>query len=161
MKESYGEGLANHTSLESCGVCSNALAEALTEGSTGGLLSSEITTSRVPTSWFGREGNMFYCAMQAVEQPGGVLEPGMCGHSLRGNREIRKFSLDIIIEERPGKVENRTTGMKGSRKSDSLIVSKKPLNKICDNKHMAEEVEKSELAKGNLSSKTGAGHRAG
>jgi hypothetical protein len=44
MKESYGEGLANHTSLESCGNCSNAVAEALTEGSTGGLLSSEITT---------------------------------------------------------------------------------------------------------------------
>ncbi len=66
----------------------------------------------------------------------------------------------IIIEERPGKVENRTTGMKGLRKSDSLIVSKKPLNKICDNKHMAEEVEKSELAKGNLLSKTRAGHRA-
>jgi hypothetical protein len=31
MKESYGEGLANHTSLESCGNCSNAMAEALTE----------------------------------------------------------------------------------------------------------------------------------
>ena len=51
--------------------------------------------------------------------------------------------------------------MNGLRKSDSLIVSKKPLNKICDNKRMAEEVEKSELAKGNLSSKTGTGHRAG
>ena len=46
MKESYGEGLANYTSLESCGNCSNAVAEALTEGSIGGLLSSEITNSR-------------------------------------------------------------------------------------------------------------------
>jgi len=155
------EGSANHTSLESCGNCSNAMAEALTEGSTGGLLSSEITTSRVLTSWSGREGNMSFSVMQVGDQPGGVLEPGMCGHSLRGNREIRKFSLDLIPKERSGKVENRTTGMKGLRKSDSLIVSKKPLNKICDNKHMAEEVEKSELAKGNLSSKTRAGHRAG
>jgi len=51
MKESYGEGLANHTSLESCGDCSNALAEALTEGSTGGLFSSEITNFRVPASY--------------------------------------------------------------------------------------------------------------
>ena len=51
MKESYGEGIANHTSLKSCGNCSNAVAEALTEGSTGGLLSSEITNSRVPTTW--------------------------------------------------------------------------------------------------------------
>ena len=57
MKESYGEGLANHTSLESCGNCSNAMAEALTEGSAGGLLSSEITSSRVPTTWSGGEGN--------------------------------------------------------------------------------------------------------
>jgi hypothetical protein len=35
MKESYGEGLANHTSLESCGNCSNAMAEALAEGRNG------------------------------------------------------------------------------------------------------------------------------
>ena len=51
--------------------------------------------------------------------------------------------------------------MNGLRKSDSLIVSKKPLNKIRDNKRMAEEVEKCGLAKGNLSRKTGSGHRAG
>ena len=94
MKESYGEGLANHTSLESCGNCSNAVAEALTEGSTGGLLSSEITTSRVPTTWSGWEGNMCHSVMQVVRQPGGVLEPGMCGHLLHGNREIREFFLE-------------------------------------------------------------------
>jgi len=39
--------------------------------------------------------------------------------------------------------------MNECRESDSLIVSEKPLNKICDNKHMAEEVEKRRLAKGN------------
>jgi hypothetical protein len=92
MKESYGEGLANHTSLESCGNCSNAVAEALTEGSTGGLLSSEITNFRVPTTWSGWEGNTSCSAMQAIERPGGVKELGMCGHSLHGNREIREFS---------------------------------------------------------------------
>ena len=57
MKESYGEGLANHISLESCGDCSDAMAEALTEGSTGGLLSSENTNFRVPTTWSEWEGN--------------------------------------------------------------------------------------------------------
>ena len=35
------------------------------------------------------------------------------------------------------------------RESDSLIVSEKPLNKIGDNKPMAEEVEKRRLAKRN------------
>ena len=87
------EGLANYTSLESCGNCSNVVAEALTEGSTGGLLSSEITSSRVPTTWSDGEGNTYYSViMRAVERPGGVLEPGMCGHLLRGNREIHRFS---------------------------------------------------------------------
>jgi RNA-directed DNA polymerase len=41
--------------------------------------------------------------------------------------------------------------MNGHRESDSLIVSKKPPNKICDNKRMAEEVEKRRLAERNPS----------
>ncbi len=45
MKESYGEGLANHTSLESCGSHSNASAEALTEGSTG--VDSQVSVQQV------------------------------------------------------------------------------------------------------------------
>ena len=98
MKESYGEGFANHTSLESCGNCSNVMAEALTEGSAGGLLSSEITSSWVPTSWSGREGNTSCSVMRAAERPGGVLEPGMCGHLLHGNREIREFSSNRQVK---------------------------------------------------------------
>ena len=39
--------------------------------------------------------------------------------------------------------------MNGCRKSDSPIVSEKPLNKTGDNKPVAEEVEKRGLAKGN------------
>ena len=87
------EDLANHIRDESCGNCSNAVAEALTEGSAGSLLSSEITSFRVPTTWSGGEGNTG-CGviMRVTEWPGGVLEPGMCGHLLRGNREIREFS---------------------------------------------------------------------
>ncbi len=43
MKVPYAEDLANHSSPESCGGCGNVSAEALTGGSVGGLLSSEIT----------------------------------------------------------------------------------------------------------------------
>ena len=57
MKESYGEGLANHTGLESCGGDSNVMAEALTEEHTGGLSSSEISSFRVPTMFTEWEGN--------------------------------------------------------------------------------------------------------
>ncbi len=39
--------------------------------------------------------------------------------------------------------------MNGYRESDSPIVSKKPSNKIGDNKPVAEKVEKRGLAKGN------------
>ena len=39
--------------------------------------------------------------------------------------------------------------MNGYRESDSLVVSKKPLNKIGDNKPVAEKAEKRRLAKGN------------
>ncbi len=76
MKEFYGEVLANYTSLESCGNCSNAVAEALTEGSTGGLLSSEITNFRVPTTWSEWEGKTSCSAMRVVERPDGVEELG-------------------------------------------------------------------------------------
>jgi hypothetical protein len=42
MGESYGEGLANHTGPESCGVRSNSGAEALTRVCAGWVLSPEI-----------------------------------------------------------------------------------------------------------------------
>jgi len=51
LKESYGEDLADHTSLASCGNCRNVIAETLTERSIGGLLSSEIISYRVPITW--------------------------------------------------------------------------------------------------------------
>ena len=46
MKEPYGEGLANHTSLESCGNCSNVMAEALTEGRRE-FLSDQINSLKI------------------------------------------------------------------------------------------------------------------
>jgi len=82
--------------------------------------------------------------MRAAERPGGVLEPGMCGHLLRGNREIREFSLE---RERPVKEKFRTTGMNGSRKSDNNIVPEKPANN--EVKTFAEQVEGRALTKGN------------
>ena len=100
------EDLANHISLELCGNCSNAVAEALTEGSAGGLLSSEITSFRVPTTWSGGEGNTG-CGviMRVTEWPGGVLEPGMCGHLLHGEIGVRprflKWGTDHEMGDRP------------------------------------------------------------
>ncbi len=53
MEESYGEGLASHTGPESCLDDPRGRGEALTGESTGGLLSSEITSFRRPSKWNG------------------------------------------------------------------------------------------------------------
>jgi hypothetical protein len=58
MKESYGEGVANHTGPESCGFGSNVMAEALTGERAGRVLSREnLLKSRALTFWDKTEGN--------------------------------------------------------------------------------------------------------
>jgi hypothetical protein len=44
-----------------------------------------------PMGW--REGNTHEDGMQVITRSGGVRELGMCGHSLRGNRETSERSL--------------------------------------------------------------------
>ena len=53
MKESYQKGVANHLSPESCLDDPRGRGEALIGESTGGLLSSEITSFRRPSKWNG------------------------------------------------------------------------------------------------------------
>ncbi len=57
MKESYSKGVASHAGSESCLDDPRGRGEALTGGSAGGLLSSEITLIREPNQWPGSEGN--------------------------------------------------------------------------------------------------------
>ncbi len=137
-------------SLVSCGNYSNVVAEALTEGSTGGLLSSEITSSRVPTTWFDGEGNTYYSVNASIRTTRRSLRTWHVWTSfLRGNRETLHLALDVqkvrMVNPKWG-----TTMEYKCRESDSFIVSEKPANKIRDNKRMAEEVEKRRLAEGNL-----------
>jgi hypothetical protein len=59
----------------------------LTGESTGEILNSENTNYRAPSLLSDSEGETD-CHDIASDRPaGGVLELGMCGHSLRGNRE--------------------------------------------------------------------------
>jgi len=70
MKESYQKGLATHLSRER----KHHIPEA------------------EPVGW--REGNTGSNVMRVVACSGGVKEPGMCGHSLHGNRETSGRSLN-------------------------------------------------------------------
>ena len=57
MKEPCGEGVANHTDLESCVVSREAGREALTGAHADGALSREMTGNQEPTLSIHGEGN--------------------------------------------------------------------------------------------------------
>ena len=93
MKESYQKGIANHLSPESCLDDLRGRGEALTGESTGGLLSSEITSYRDAALVGWCEGKTGHRDMRGMFCSGGVREPGICGHSPRENRDTSGRSL--------------------------------------------------------------------
>ena len=100
MKASYGEGLANHTSLEPCDNCSNVMAEALTEGSAGGLLGSgNHQLSGADHRARGWRQHVPQRKMRVTERPGGGSEPGMSGSWKSDNN---------IVPEKPANNEVKT-----------------------------------------------------
>jgi hypothetical protein len=71
MKESYGEGVATHTGLESCAGARKGMGEALTEACAGRVLSCEsFGQFGVPTQSIRVEGNSeICCGPRAVGDP--------------------------------------------------------------------------------------------
>ena len=133
MKESYGEGVANRTGSESCLDLPRGGGEALTGGNTGGLLNSENTTNRKPSQLSEGEGDAD-CRdkMRVAGRSGGVREPGMCGHSVRENRDASGRSLpgfETAMTEAMGKVNNRIPMAGSPEESDGNIVPEKSANK--------------------------------
>ena len=133
MKESYREGDAHHSGPESCLDDLRGRGEALTGESTGGLLSCEITSSRMPTRWVAGEGNTSGNDRTRVAPGfGGVIEPGMCGRSLHENRETSVGSncprLDGKLDD-VGKVNSQTPIEHATEESDGAIVPQTPANK--------------------------------
>ena len=106
MKESYGEGIANHTGSESCGHGRKARREALT-GETG-RISREIPQTprrrRLDTRRKDTSGNS---VARAVPESCAVFDPGTRGHILRGSWEI------------PGSSEHTDSGRIGRSKDTS------------------------------------------
>lgn len=93
MKESYNKGLADHIDPESCVDIPRGCSEALTGGNTGGLLSSENTVFQRSSQWLMHEDNTADNVMRVICRSGGIVEPGMCGHSLDGNRDTSNGEL--------------------------------------------------------------------
>ena len=93
MQVSYSEGVANHTGPESCVDIREDAGEALTGERIGQPSSREslifpgVDVVRIT------EGNMGSAIARAPSQSGVVEDPGMCGSSLHGNREVSGLDL--------------------------------------------------------------------
>ena len=126
MKEPYREGLATHPDPESCASHGNVAGEALTRAHAGQPLSSEITSSGVPTLYCDGEGHTVGNASRELAADAAESETlSMRGNSVHGNRETPEPSPPNGDGERSEKVHGRTSDVYGSGESDGPIVPKK------------------------------------
>jgi hypothetical protein len=84
----YDEGVATRIGPEPCVVVRKGRGEASVGDRIGQPLSRESISSRGADAVRRAEGNMAGRAIASVRPLGAVRDPGMCGRSLRGNREI-------------------------------------------------------------------------
>ena len=88
VKVRCAEEIATHSGPESCAVTREGFSEALTGVRTGQVLSRErmmIPGADIITDMESKTDGR---VMRAPGRPGVVVDPGMRGHSLHGNREI-------------------------------------------------------------------------
>ena len=145
MRELYAEGLASHSGPESCACSRKGTGEALTGVRTGRVLSCEIRRNQGAdtVAMCGRpHGDVHYG--ECIIDPAQSETPGMCGNSMRENREIPCFPREYVSRGRTG--ENNTPVMHEHGKSDSPIVPAKLPNKA----EAEEAVEERGLTKGNV-----------
>ena len=123
MRESYRKDLARHPAPESCGVCREADAEALTGVHAGQPLSCEIKPSGVPTPLADAEGNIGQDGKGAsCPDPAQSKTLRMRGNSLHGNRETPQTSAGEVSAGRSEKASGCTSDMHVRGESDGSIV---------------------------------------
>ena len=128
MKESYGKDPASHPDPESCVGGREAAGEALTGAHAGQPLSSEITSSGVPTPY--GEGEVNIAGGAKGEPPANAAESTTL--SMRGNSSHEKREIPRVPAGRagrPDKVHDRNSGMYALGRSDDCVVPEKPPNK--------------------------------
>ena len=82
------EGVATHIGPEPCVRAREGTGEASVGEHIGQPLSREIRKSRTPTLLIRRKATRRGTSARVPLRSGAVEDPGMCGRSLRGNREI-------------------------------------------------------------------------
>lgn len=105
MEVLYDEDLASHIGPESCGAAREGRREALTGESAGRPLSRDSQRQR-GADVVGLHGRVRNC-----EHPSGprvVVDPGMHGSSLLGNREISRLTAQSTGWPASGRPEGRS-----------------------------------------------------
>ena len=108
MQVRYDEGLATRIGPEPCVVIREGGGEASAGERTGQPLSRESHVSRTPTPLIRRKATLWGASAQALRRSGVVGDPGMCGRSLYGNREVSRLTGDFVSSARIGKVRSRS-----------------------------------------------------
>ena len=108
MQVSHDEGVAIHIGPESCAVAREGSGEALTGERIGQPLSRERVLFWVPTPCKWRKATHPGASSRAPGRSSVVRDPGMCGCSLHGNREISRSTARQQPSVRIGKARSRS-----------------------------------------------------
>ena len=108
VKVRHDEGVANRIGPEPCVSVREGRGEASAGERTGQPLSREITESGTPTPLIRRKATRRGAPSRAPRRSGAVGDPGMCGRSLRGNREISGLAGGFGRLVRIGKARSRS-----------------------------------------------------
>ena len=107
MQVPYGEGVAIRIDPEPCVGIREGAGEASAGEHTGQPLSRESLIIRVPTWSFSRKATWRGASSRVPVRPGVVGDPGMCGSSLFGNREVSGLARGWTPRVRIGKARSR------------------------------------------------------
>ena len=108
MKVPHGEGVAIRIGPKPCAGTREGVGEASVGERIGQPLSRESKIVSGADVVRSTEGNMDGAPSQVPAQPGVVGDPGMCGRSLCGNREISGLASGGILLVRIGKARSRS-----------------------------------------------------
>ena len=108
MQVHCDEGVATHIGPKPCVSAREGRGEASVGEHIGQPLSREITESWTPTPLIRRKATRRGAPSRAPRRSGAVGDPGMCGRSLRGNREISGLAGGFGRPVRIGKARSRS-----------------------------------------------------
>jgi hypothetical protein len=91
------EGVATHVAPDPCAVLREDDCEASVGERIGQPLSRESVRNSVPTLFTPRKAKLAGASLRVPAGPGVVLDPGMYGRSLRGNREISGSAIGAVV----------------------------------------------------------------